>query len=157
MFLRFANFCRQFIRTFSKITAPLLLILKTIALSIPARPTCTRANKNKFGTDDSCSINSCKIDNQIANLSSSLKKIHSRTDFFTPKASLAFTQLKNTFIKALILHHFDSKRHIQIETNASSYTIGGLLNQLTTKRGLANQMINKTNNQSINPLSEIDQ
>ena len=34
------------------------------------------------------------------------------TGFFTPKARLAFTQLRQVFIKALILHHFNPESHI---------------------------------------------
>lgn len=47
--------------------------------------------------------------------------------FLILKIRLAFTQLKQTFIEVLILYHFDSERYIQIKTDASSYTIGGLL------------------------------
>ena len=50
--------------------------------------------------------------------------------FFTPKARLTFTLLKQMFVKTPILHHFDSKFHIRIKTNASKYQIGGILNQL---------------------------
>ena len=51
-------------------------------------------------------------------------------NFFTLGARLMFTKLKQVFIKVLILHHFDLKRHIRIETNVSSYTIGRVLSQL---------------------------
>ena len=51
-------------------------------------------------------------------------------DFLTPKAKLAFTKLRQVFVKALILHYFDSKRHIQIETDVLGYVIGGVLGQL---------------------------
>ena len=53
-------------------------------------------------------------------------------DFLTPKARLAFTKLRQVFVKAPILHHFDLKRHIQIETDASGYAIVGVLSQLTS-------------------------
>ena len=36
------------------------------------------------------------------------------------------------FLKAPILHHFDPKCHIRIETDASGYAIGGVLSQLTS-------------------------
>ena len=55
----------------------------------------------------------------------------STLDFFTPRAKLAFTELRQTFLKTLILHHFDPKRHIQIETDVSGYTIDGVFSQLT--------------------------
>ena len=52
------------------------------------------------------------------------------TGFLTPKARLVFTQLKKAFEKAPILHHFNAKSHIQIETDAFSYNIGSILSQL---------------------------
>ena len=54
------------------------------------------------------------------------------SDFLTPGAKLAFTELRQAFVKALILHHFDPERHIRIETDASGYAIGGVLSQLTS-------------------------
>ena len=53
-------------------------------------------------------------------------------DFFTPGARLAFTELRQAFVKAPILHHFDPERHIWIEMDVSSYVIGRVLNQLTS-------------------------
>ena len=55
--------------------------------------------------------------------------------FLTPDARRAFTQLRQAFTEAPILRHFDSKRHIQIETNASGYAIGGVLSQMTLETG----------------------
>ena len=63
------------------------------------------------------------------NLSKSKKTVGS--DFFTPKAKPAFTKLRQAFVKAPILYHFDLERHIRIETNVSSYAIGGVVSQLT--------------------------
>ena len=54
------------------------------------------------------------------------------TSFFTSKARLAFTQLRQTFIKAPILYYFDSESHIRIEINVSGYAIGGILSQLSS-------------------------
>ena len=62
------------------------------------------------------------------NLSKSKKIVGS--DFFTPKAKLAFTKLRQAFVKAPILHHFNPKRHIRIETDISGYAIGRVLSQL---------------------------
>lgn len=42
-----------------------------------------------------------------------------------------FNLLQQAFIKALILQYLDLECHIQIKTNASGYTIGGVLSQLT--------------------------
>ena len=66
---------------------------------------------------------------KLTNLSKSKKTIGS--DFFTPGTKLAFTKLRQTFLKAPILHHFDSERHIRIDTDASGYAISGVLSQLT--------------------------
>ena len=65
------------------------------------------------------------------NLSKSKKTVRS-LDFLTPGAKQAFTELKQTFLKAPILHHFDPECHIQIETDASGYAIGGVFSQLTS-------------------------
>ena len=50
--------------------------------------------------------------------------------FLTPDARRAFTQLRQAFTEAPILRHFDPERHIQIETDASGYAIGGVLSQM---------------------------
>ena len=66
---------------------------------------------------------------KVQNLSKSKKTVRS-LDFFTPGAKLAFTELRQAFIKAPILHHFDPKHHIRVETDALGYAIGGVLSQL---------------------------
>ena len=53
-----------------------------------------------------------------------------RSDFLTPGASLAFTKLRQTFVKSLILYHFDLKCHIRIETDVFGYAISKVLSQL---------------------------
>ena len=58
--------------------------------------------------------------------------------FLTPDAKKAFTQLRQAFIKAPILRHFDLECHIRIETDASSYAIGGVLSQLTSNHLTSN-------------------
>ena len=40
-----------------------------------------------------------------------------KTGFFIPKARLAFIELRQAFVKAPILHNFDPKSHIRIETD----------------------------------------
>ena len=65
------------------------------------------------------------------NLSKSKKMV--RSDFFTLGARLAFTKLRQAFIKAPILYHFDPEHHIQVETDALSYAISGVPSQLTLK------------------------
>ncbi len=51
--------------------------------------------------------------------------------FFSVDAKRAFTKLRQAFIEAPILNHFDPEYHIQIEMDASGYAIGGILSQLT--------------------------
>ena len=51
--------------------------------------------------------------------------------FLTPNTRTAFHCLRLTFTEALIFWHFDPKCHIQIETDALDYAIGGVLSQLT--------------------------
>ena len=65
------------------------------------------------------------------NLSKS-KKAVGPSDFLIPGAKLIFTKLRQAFLKAPILHHFDPERHIRIESNTLSYAISGILNQLTS-------------------------
>ena len=62
------------------------------------------------------------------NLSNSKK---TELGFLIPKARRVFTKLRQAFIKALILYHFNPERYIQVETNASGYAIGGVFSQLT--------------------------
>ena len=57
------------------------------------------------------------------------------SSFLTSEAKLAFIRLWQAFTRALILHYFDPECYIQIETDASSYAIGGILSQLTTETG----------------------
>ena len=51
---------------------------------------------------------------------------------FTFKARLAFTKLRQVFVKTLIFYHFDLEYYIQIETNVSGYSIGEIFSQLTS-------------------------
>ena len=58
--------------------------------------------------------------------SSKSKEAVGSSDFLTPEAKLAFIKLRQAFFKAPILYHFDLERHIQIETDVSGHTIGGV-------------------------------
>ena len=69
-----------------------------------------------------------KVGEKGRNLSKSKK---TESDFLTSGIRKAFTKLRQAFIKALILYHFDLERHIRIETDASGYAIGGVFSQLT--------------------------
>lgn len=51
--------------------------------------------------------------------------------FLIPGTKLVFVKLKQAFIKASILHNYDPKYFIQIETDVSCYFIGKVLSQLT--------------------------
>ena len=55
--------------------------------------------------------------------------------FLTADARQAFTQLRQVFIEATILSHFDLERHMRIEIDVSGYAIGGVLSQLTLDFG----------------------
>ena len=94
MFLDLANFYQRFIQRFSKIAASVTLMLKTTT--------------------------------SPANIKTSLIATGNPI-FLTPEAKLAFLQLRVAFtkasIKASILHHFDPRHYIRIETDASGYTI----------------------------------
>lgn len=68
------------------------------------------------------------------------KSISSRLVFLTLEARLAFNQLRQTFIKALILQYFDVECYIWIETNAFGYTISSVLNQLIAEMGQWNSV-----------------
>ncbi len=52
------------------------------------------------------------------------KNLNQSGMFFTFRARQAFTKLRQVFIKAPILNHFDPEHHIHIERDASSYAIG---------------------------------
>ena len=54
-------------------------------------------------------------------------------DFLILRARLAFTKLRQIFVKVPIFHHFDPKRHIQIKTDISGYIIGRVPSQLTSE------------------------
>ncbi len=51
--------------------------------------------------------------------------------FLSANASRVLTKLKQIFVEASILNHFNLECHIWIETDALGYTIGGILSQLT--------------------------
>ena len=52
--------------------------------------------------------------------------------FLIPDARKVFNQLRQAFTEALILRHLNPECYIRIETDASSYAIGGVLSQLTS-------------------------
>ena len=50
--------------------------------------------------------------------------------FLIPKAGKFFTKLRQAFVEASILNHFDPKRYIQIEMDTFGYIIGRVFSQL---------------------------
>ena len=146
VFLGFANFYQRFIQEFCQTAALLTLMLKT-SESTESK---TRSGESKVGVGgskarqngsgfdgsriddnevDDSKVGNDKVEKKVQK--SSKSKNLSKSDFLTPGAKLAFTKLRQAFVKALILHHFDPKRHIWIEMDVFSYAIGGILSQLT--------------------------
>ena len=147
VFLGFANFYRRFIQGFSRIAAPLTSMLKTSESK-------TRPGEGGVGVGDSRARRGGskldggrKIDNngvdddevgddevgtKVQKVQKSSKSKKTESGFFTSGARKAFIELRQAFIKALILHHFDSECHIRVQTDACGYAIGGVLSQLTS-------------------------
>ena len=152
VFLGFANFYRRFIQGFSRIAAPLTSMLKTSGSTEPStRPGegvvgvggDSRAGRDRIdrsGMDD-IEVDGGEVEvdevrkkarnfSKFKNLSKSKKTV--RSDFLIPGAKLAFTELRQAFFKAPILHYFNPEYHIRIETDVSGYAIGGIFSQLTS-------------------------
>ncbi len=51
--------------------------------------------------------------------------------FPTSRVRKTFIKLKQAFVEAPILNHFDLEHHIQIEIDVLCYTISRIFNQLT--------------------------
>ena len=135
VFLGFANFYWQFIQGFTYIAAPLTSMLKTIrstrSVANPEKTESEVSGNSVVGNiiDSGEAINPTKRKNQAKTTKSKIlvkfknhdfpkfKTEEAGTGFFTPKARLAFTQLRQAFVKVSILHHFDIESHIWIETN----------------------------------------
>ena len=138
VFIGFANFYQHFIKGFSRITAPLTSILKTTGLfGLAPRKTEDKVVGGGGGRVDKTMRNLFKSRNLKNNKSGNLMhvptiKAMGKLIFLTPEAKEIFNYLKQSFIKALILRHFDLKSHIRIETDASGYAIGGVLSQLSS-------------------------
>ena len=153
VFLKFDNFYWWFFHGFSRIAASLISMLKTSE----STESLTRPGKGKVGVGgdiragcdgseldgreldgseldgsevDGVEVGDNQVSKKVQNLSKSKKTVWS--DFLTLRAKLAFAELRQAFIKAPILHHFDPECYIGIETDASGYAIGGVLSQLTS-------------------------
>ena len=127
VFIEFANFYRPFIQGFSKIAAPFTSMLSTSLQPANALPA--------TAIDDSEVVESSGRNKRKLAKSDFTKLVRGveESSFLALDARRAFTQLRQVFIEAPILQHFDSERHIQIETNAFSYAIGGVLSQMTSE------------------------
>ena len=87
--------------------------------------------------------NSSRADEMVVNLFKSKKLKNKKFEiltrsgamgepmFLTLNAKKAFNHLRQAFIKAPILRHFDLECHIWIKTDVSGYAIGKMLSQLT--------------------------
>ena len=143
VFLGFANFYRRFIQGFSRIAAPLTSMLKTSGgTESKTRPGeggvgvgGSRAGRGGSKLGDGSGMDDIEVDGgevEVGEKGRNLfKSKKTELGFFTSGARKAFTELRQAFIKALILYHFDPKRHFRVETDASGYAIGRVLSQLT--------------------------
>ena len=59
------------------------------------------------------------------------KKTIGSLDFFILGTRLAFTKLRQAFVKAPIFNHFDLEHYIQIKTDVLGYAIGRILSKVT--------------------------
>ena len=100
-----------------------------------------------LGVDDNKTIKvGGRVDEMVRNLSKSKRLKNTKSEiptyinfgamrepiFLTPSARKTFNRLRQAFIKAPILQHFDLECYIQIKTNASGYTISEVVSQLST-------------------------
>ena len=124
VFFGFANFYWHFIQGFNKIAGPLTLMLRT---------TQSAQNLASLMTKDtevgSISTGNCR-DKTVKKSPLTSKNSNRAISYLTPKARLAFTQLRKAFTKTSILWHFAQECYIRIETDTSSYAIAGVLTQL---------------------------
>ena len=130
-------------------------MLKTSLTSIILKPLINKASANEIGRSDSGS-NATNLSNSFAfkkstkvgylifkgakkggnNLNSgggnTKKDVEAGRGFnyLTLGAKKFFNLLLHVFTKALIFQYFDLEQYIRIQTNTSSYNIGGVLSQL---------------------------
>ena len=135
VFISFANFYRRFIRGFSRIAVLFTSMLKIIESSEKSAPRAFRTDNDEAVGGGGSRANEMVMDLSKNKKSRKLTYVPNigamgKPNFLTSNAKKAFNHLRLMFIKAPILRHFDSKSHIRIETNASGYTISGVLSQL---------------------------
>ena len=92
-----------------------------------------RRDRSELDRDEinSGEVGDDKVRKKVQNLSKSKKSSKFKKtiglNFLTFGARLAFTELRQTFVKALVVHHFDLEWYIQVEMDVSGYAIGGVL------------------------------
>ena len=141
VFLRFANFYRRFIQGFSWIATSLNSMLMTsgstesrtqpgeggvgVGNSKVGHGGSKLGNGRRIDGDefDGNEVGDDEVGTKVQKLSKSKK---TESGFLTPGARKVFTELRQAFIKAPILHHFDPERHIRVETDGFGYVIGGV-------------------------------
>ena len=98
-----------------------------------SRTRCDRGELDESRIDD-VEVDGGKVgDDEVGKKGRNLSKFkRTESGFLISRARIVFIELRQAFIKAPILHHFDSKRHIRVETDASGYAIDGVLSQLTS-------------------------
>ncbi len=62
-------------------------------------------------------------------LRDSVKSVKMNSFIWLSEAKQAFNQLRDVFMRAFILRHFDSERHIHIEINMFNYAVASILSQ----------------------------
>ncbi len=62
-------------------------------------------------------------------LRDSVKNVKMSSFIWSSEAKQAFNQLRNVFMKASILRHFDSEQHIHIEIDMFNYAVASILSQ----------------------------
>lgn len=77
--------------------------------------------------ESSMSINKLRV---YLALSQQLVKPSYKQSFLTFRTRLVFAKLGQTFIELLILYYFDLEYDVLVETNALSYAISKIFNQL---------------------------
>ena len=121
VFFYFTNFYWHFIQSFSKITRPLTLMLKTRSA--------IRSSKNLLLPIDVVEVDKIGVSNggdyEDETVGRSLSENLNKAMLYpTSNAKQVFTQMREAFTKAPILWHFDLECHIRIEIDALDYAIG---------------------------------